>query len=228
MINLSLASTFLSNLNPYALTISSEDEDDPQWKHWLDVSRSIWMQATSTWTNLSHVLFVDFYRLDLFASDGLDGGDYSPFMPSDLLLGNGFLYPSWMITERVGSYAGVSRYLIGQGCNSIVETLWQQLSWPKWSSVGAYGLHINIGSMDIGKGENHLAALHADLVRLNEGQARFGEGRLRYPLNWESDGFLRLHRFQTARTIFCLYSIVSSPGSADSLPGTGLSLSAHQ
>jgi hypothetical protein len=150
---LSLASNFLSRLNPHSLALSPHASTDLD-QYWVCIgtSRPIWERATSTWTRLRSISFIDCSRIWLetgvSAAEGLSPR-HVPASASSIAF-------SWSFTQKVGGYAGAAKQGISEGNGPVLEGL--AGFWKDWPCVQELGIE-----MDIGDGEADRVAFEKGL-----------------------------------------------------------------
>jgi hypothetical protein len=169
---LSLASSFLSHLNPQSLSLSFESRLYPRWES-IEFHQDTWREATSMWNRLESISYIDCHSLMLFHTSG-DGGyrAYAPLLPSDLPGCTSPISFSFVITDRVGGYLAISTALKEDGLPNPVEEIIDELRPLDWPSLRELGIQL-----DVGDREENRAALEEDVQKLPE-EWRLIVGRL--------------------------------------------------
>jgi hypothetical protein len=147
----------LSRLNPHFLALSHTSTDRDQYWVSVSTSRPIWERATSTWTRLRSISFIDCSRIWLETGVSAAEG----FSPRDLPASASSIAFSWLFTQKVGGYAGVAKQSISEGDGPVLEGL--AGVWKDWPCVQELGIE-----MDIGDGVADRVAFERDLNWLPE------------------------------------------------------------
>jgi hypothetical protein len=145
--SLSLTSDLLHQLDPRSLTlyVSSTDFDAPSdWSgNALHVRRNIWKQeqATSRWTRLAYVAFVEIGWIELFKGSKPSKRRAKPLSPSDLRHLPSSIAFSWSFAGRWPNYAQVSL----RNTTSFLGRMdkdWGVFEWPR---VRKLGIQVDVG-----------------------------------------------------------------------------------
>lgn len=150
---LSLASSFLSHLNPSTLIIHPETTaNDSDWDS-FDISRSVWTQAAATWTRVRSICLIDCYFPNIFDLD--PNGFRKVLEPEDLLRCEPSIFFSYHFTGRKGGYGGE----LWRG--DLLEFLLEECE--TWLSMEEDCILVEVG---VGRRDRY--ALKKDIERLGE------------------------------------------------------------
>jgi hypothetical protein len=156
-----LASDMLAHFDPHSLTLSHRypyPSVDP-----FDIDPTVFHKATSTWTKLKSLSFID--TVGFWVGFGND--DDVPLAPSHLpesCLSSIAL--AWSFTERVGGYAAVSESFCNGG--GVLLCLATELGIFGWPSVQTLGIDLDVGDREADRAElrKHLGKLPEEQRRL--------------------------------------------------------------
>lgn len=153
-----LASNFLSHLNPESIAVTPNAGDAVDWDS-LGVARPHWTAATSSWTRLKSITFLDCTWL--FLVDTPDPSE--PFSPSDLPGCDPSIDLVWTFTGRFEGYGSMSESWREDGIHMLLGNIGDNSDISEWPSVRERGVQFNIGD----RAEDRLA-LEEDLKGLSE------------------------------------------------------------